>query len=1355
MSAQSFEKFILEKIQKDTFRKFLIFTYSVDKYGLNFIRDNLYFKGKGIIFVGDNGDFRKIRKLKKENIYVIQVELRNNYQCHCKLYLFEISPQKYILIIGSANLNQNSFTENREFVACFDSEQNPKIFAQVAEFLEELEEFLFLNNPEKKKFYKDFYSGLKKCGSNQNKKSDCKFIHSLNRPIIEQLNSSKITKVVSPSFDHYTNIYERYQGRFKIQAIYTAGKVVETYSMDLLSEINKIKKKREIRHLHGKFYEFDDGRKMFGSPNFTTAGLCGCWKDQTGNLETAIIYKNGPSIEELIKEADDVDNFESICPSTVDKDSEGKLLLIDAYHNEIVFKENEKKKISIHIEFAEVYQGNFELKLKYNNIREVSLVRKDSSVNNSEFEAETDREIVYNEYKELIESVDAQVILKYDNKEEECGLTISRIVNQCFSGEKVPENVDPLDILIKERVSIKDNNIDKEKNKKEPGRRNNSEANCETNISQYHDYSARILQSKMKIIKKSISNGEKSLVDTICKGIKGWDSYKNAEKLFILSVLKDIVNRKNWGDSKKELDNIYNEFKNKVELKDPERQNNGKESNIKLKTLKKLELTKEQKDLVNRVMKDFYGKHKGGVLIADRVGSGKSFEALEIIRRIVSKKGLKRCAIFAPRYLISEWKADECNKFSNNKQVFCNDYEKCKEEKNDAKFIISYLNNCINKNDIRNLSRNELLTKLKINKNLIDKLGHIYKYVFIKWNDLRKDKKVLDFFLNAQECWEKSEIQRNGINLISISQMKKFKKARLDIAVVDEIQYLKGGTPARYGAFEKIIKCSPGKLFRIFLSGTPFETNVHYEAYRILRLLLPKKELEKIRVNPNDLKDKNELKGVCETLYNIYDCLKKLHELIYTTKKAREPEEIAKKLMKIYILADLKHSFDVKQEDDKKIRKELEKSKHEKGLDELLRYFMVKQRPEKLPYKTSGVFANEDSWVKCIFDENSLFNTLNLRAELYCREKKEKNIDKVKAAPVEDLIRFTSALYPFSKEKKKIEKQIIKDFDLNLSSCKNKEKIFDIKYHPKFWACIEEIKEQCSDKSQGILGERVVVFCHHIATAKYLRDRLREFFDKGDLNKNPGQNTKRSLGKIWWNRLTKKNKNVKRKRKEIIKILGKYANFMELSEEDLQKKDATNLDPKSVYHFKFAECFNYPRRNKKHVNHIRDIKSYFNDPEKLFPRVLIFVKKGTNGINIQRDCRKLIHFNLDFNPGVLEQREGRINRPNHKPGMIVIKSIVLENSYNGEILARAVFRMKLIDLIGAFAPFWCEENIGVLVEQIFSEGEGDIRKYLREVGKEIDNLQKNWGVIDKEHIGKDKWKKRVTFRYLTKYTIDL
>jgi hypothetical protein len=50
----------------------------------------------------------------------------------------------------------------------------------------------------------------------------------------------------------------------------------------------------------------------------------------------------------------------------------------------------------------------------------------------------------------------------------------------------------------------------------------------------------------------------------------------------------------------------------------------------------------------------------------------------------------------------------------------------------------------------------------------------------------------------------------------------------------------------------------------------------------------------------------------------------------------------------------------------------------------------------------------------------------------------------------------------------------------------------------------------------------------------------------------------------------------------------------------------------------------------------------FNSP--LLPDVLVCTKVGAEGIDLHRQCRKVVHFDLAWNPAVLEQRTGRIDR---------------------------------------------------------------------------------------------------------------
>lgn len=56
------------------------------------------------------------------------------------------------------------------------------------------------------------------------------------------------------------------------------------------------------------------------------------------------------------------------------------------------------------------------------------------------------------------------------------------------------------------------------------------------------------------------------------------------------------------------------------------------------------------------------------------------------------------------------------------------------------------------------------------------------------------------------------------------------------------------------------------------------------------------------------------------------------------------------------------------------------------------------------------------------------------------------------------------------------------------------------------------------------------------------------------------------------------------------------------------------------------------------------IKDGFNTP--FYPKVLISLPLAQEGIDLQKECRRVIHYDLDWNPASLEQRVGRIDRIN-------------------------------------------------------------------------------------------------------------
>jgi len=54
--------------------------------------------------------------------------------------------------------------------------------------------------------------------------------------------------------------------------------------------------------------------------------------------------------------------------------------------------------------------------------------------------------------------------------------------------------------------------------------------------------------------------------------------------------------------------------------------------------------------------------------------------------------------------------------------------------------------------------------------------------------------------------------------------------------------------------------------------------------------------------------------------------------------------------------------------------------------------------------------------------------------------------------------------------------------------------------------------------------------------------------------------------------------------------------------------------------------------------HRRNFNDYYN------PFVLLVSRVGEEGIDLQKQCRYVIHYDLEWNPAKMEQREGRVDR---------------------------------------------------------------------------------------------------------------
>jgi ERCC4-related helicase len=113
------------------------------------------------------------------------------------------------------------------------------------------------------------------------------------------------------------------------------------------------------------------------------------------------------------------------------------------------------------------------------------------------------------------------------------------------------------------------------------------------------------------------------------------------------------------------------------------------------------------------------------------------------------------------------------------------------------------------------------------------------------------------------------------------------------------------------------------------------------------------------------------------------------------------------------------------------------------------------------------------------------------------------------------------------------------------------------------------------------------------------------------------------------------------------------------------------------------------------------IKAAFNaDPHKHPLRILIGTDAAREGVNLQNNCADLFHFDLPWNPGRIEQRNGRIDRKLQQADEVNCMYFVLPQRAEDRVLDVLVKKSgKIHEELGSLAPV-----IGRRIDQAFAEG---------------------------------------------------
>ncbi|MDH7513098.1 MAG: helicase-related protein [Clostridiales bacterium] len=120
-------------------------------------------------------------------------------------------------------------------------------------------------------------------------------------------------------------------------------------------------------------------------------------------------------------------------------------------------------------------------------------------------------------------------------------------------------------------------------------------------------------------------------------------------------------------------------------------------------------------------------------------------------------------------------------------------------------------------------------------------------------------------------------------------------------------------------------------------------------------------------------------------------------------------------------------------------------------------------------------------------------------------------------------------------------------------------------------------------------------------------------------------------------------------------------------------------------------------------------EAIFESPER---RVLLATDAASEGLNLQRRCRRVIHFELPWNPNRLEQRNGRVDRYGQTRDPI-IRYLFYPDSPEDDVLDRLVQKIEEMTRQRVSTP----DILGVF------SGRGDIREDLVELDPESPEIE--------------------------------
>jgi len=222
--------------------------------------------------------------------------------------------------------------------------------------------------------------------------------------------------------------------------------------------------------------------------------------------------------------------------------------------------------------------------------------------------------------------------------------------------------------------------------------------------------------------------------------------------------------------------------------------------------------------------------------------------------------------------------------------------------------------------------------------------------------------------------------------------------------------------------------------------------------------------------------------------------------------------------------------------------------------------------------------------------------------------------------------------------------------------------------------------------------------------------------------------------------------------RKLVSLLERYASLLSKPEANAKFKVLMNrlleIDEPVVV---FAQSVDTVYEIKRHVEHDkipcclivggqepaerRRMIQQFTNSGRLGRRVLVSSSAGGEGINLQIS-RHLIHFDLPWNPMVLEQRIGRVHRIG-SIDTVVVDTILLKDSREADIYARLMQRLWAIvtDLTqdeAQKAQYFRRIMAGIPLEKLRELYGGDVGDESEAIGRAVDAGKAHVDQVDTE-----------------------